>query len=124
AGSETTLLTPIDKAVKQDACTGDFVEVGDVQLTPTGKFAAYATFQDDGSLYRIAGDQPLEIIQTPNLPGVFPPYSFAVHPEGQPRVLRRVPYAQANGPHGSGAARPDGRRHRWRERAEMTASAR
>jgi hypothetical protein len=76
-GASTTLLTPIDKSVGEDACTGDIDEVGDLQVTPNGKFGAYATFQRRGGLFRIAGEQPtpVEIIQ--NIDD-----SFALHPDG------------------------------------------
>jgi hypothetical protein len=76
-GGGNTILTPIDKSVGQDACTGDIDEVGDLQVTPTGKFGAFATFQRRGGLVRIAGEQPtpLEIIQHID-------DAFAVHPDG------------------------------------------
>jgi len=76
-GAATTLLSPIDKAVGEDTCNGDIDEIGDLQVTASGKFGAFATFQRRGGLFRIAGEgpTPLEIIQ-------FIDDSFAVHPDG------------------------------------------
>ena len=75
AGNSTTLLTPIDKIAGEDPCQGDLDEVGDLEVSPSGKFDAFATFQRRGGLFRIAGDTPTEIIQTVD-------DSFAVHPDG------------------------------------------
>jgi PKD repeat protein len=76
AGTESQLLSPIDRALGQDDCNGDFDQVGDLEVTRDGS-SAFVSFQLNGGIYRVVGPPPtpLEVIKDVD-------DTFQVHPDG------------------------------------------